>query len=383
MKYKIYDSSSQLPKSWDLLTQDIFLKTPFLSAVENSSPSNIKSYFIGVFSTKTLIGIAIVQQVGIYRADIFRRQSDSTLKELGKRFISFFLKGTALVIGNIMHTGSHAYWFNSNKISQTQFLETIFSATEELSVQIKIKCNTRVRIIAFKDFFDEDQIHSDEEFFSRHQFFKAKVQPNMIFIPKKDWKTREDYAAAFNKKYRRRYRTAIRKKATIHSNEMSLEDIKRHNSTIYSLYENVSDNAGINSFKLHEQHFYEMKLKLKDKFKIFGYFISDELVGFYTLIINDGDLETYFLGYKQNLQHKHQMYLNMLFDMVGYGIEHDCGYIVFARTAMEIKSSVGAKPKDMSIYLRHNNTILLNRILQQIVKFMNPMRDWQERHPFS
>jgi len=387
--YKIYNTVAQLPKRWNGLTNDIFLKTPFLSALENSSPSNIKTYFIGVFSgskhsaeSEILVGIAIVQQVGLFSDDIFRRQSDSTLKEIGKRCVSLFLKGNALVIGNLMHTGSHAYWFDKGKISQTRFLEIILDATEELSKQIKAKFSQKISIVAIKDFFENDKIHLDAALFRSHHFFKARVQPNMVFDPQPNWNTTEDYVAEFNKKYRRRHRTAIKKRAAINSRELNLEAIKSLNLRIYELYENVSDNAGVNSFKLHQQHFYEMKLQLKDDFKIFGYFINNELVGFYTLIINGNSLETYFLGYKASLQHKHQMYLNMLFDMVGFGIKQGTKQIVFARTAMEIKSSVGAKPKEMSIYLKHN-TFLLNRIFRQIVKFMNPVREWQERHPFS
>jgi hypothetical protein len=72
----------------------------------------------------------------------------------------------------------------------------------------------------------------------------------------------------------------------------------------------------------------------------------------------------------------------MLYDMAKFGIEHHFESIVYARTAMEIKSSVGAKPKAMVMYLKHTNFVL-NTILKQIFRFMNPSKDWVERHPFS
>ncbi|MEM6516062.1 MAG: GNAT family N-acetyltransferase, partial [Bacteroidota bacterium] len=165
--------------------------------------------------------------------------------------------------------------------------------------------------------------------------------------------------------------------------EIGLESLKHNADVVFELYENVSDNAGVNSFKLHKNHFYELKNSLADNFKIIGYYIEFRLVGFFTLIDNGRKLETYFLGYNPKLQHKHQMYLNMLFDMVDYGISNGYEQIIFARTAMEIKSSVGAKPFDMSIYLKHTNSFFLNRILRNIIKFMNPVRDWEERRPFS
>ncbi|WP_026754355.1 GNAT family N-acetyltransferase [Sediminibacter sp. Hel_I_10] len=380
--YKLYNSVNQLPSAWDELPiADLFLKTPFLKALEQSSPNNINSYFVGVFSSETLVGIAILQSVELVSDDIFRKTSDSRIKQIGKQLVSNFLKGNAIVVGNLMHTGQHGLFFTS-EIEQDQFLEIVLKAVSEVSDLIQQNFGKKVRIIAFKDFFETDTIHLSEPFFRRHQFFKARVQPNMILNKRDSWTTMANYVSAFNKKYRRRYRTAIKKKEPISSRELSLEDLTLYNDQLYQLYENVSDNAGVNSFKLHKDHFYQLKSHLGDHFKVFGYFLDQVLVGVYSLIYNNDCLETYFLGYEPELQHQHQMYLNMLFDMAGYGISQNFESVIFARTAMEIKSSIGAKPNEMSIYLKHTNTLIANKILQLVVKFMNPVKDWEERHPF-
>jgi len=384
LKYKIYSSVSELPDSWDELPiEDVFLKTAFLSALETSSPSNIKTYFVGIFIAESLVAKAIVQHVQLFSKNVFRGKSDAAIKELGKRFVSFFLKGNALVLGNLMHTGQHAFWFDENIIKQRQCLEILLKAIENLSERIIKQSNQKINIIAYKDFFENDPIHLNEDYLKSHSFFKARVQPNMVFKVKDSWYSTEDYLSNFNKKYRRRYRTAIKKKNPIQVKELNLITLRALNGRVYGLYENVSDNAGVNSFKLHNNHFLELKQKLRDDFKIVGYFIDNELVGFFSLIPNGHKLETYFLGYDTKLQRKHQIYLNMLFDMVDYGISNAYKEIVFARTAMEIKSSVGAKPFEMSIYLKHTNTFVLNPILKNVVKFMNPVRHWDERHPFK
>ena len=77
------------------------------------------------------------------------------------------------------------------------------------------------------------------------------------------------------------------------------------------------------------------------------------------------------------------MYLNMLYNMACYGIDNRFKSIVFARTAMEIKSSIGAKPYPMYIYLNHTNSFIANTVLKGIVKYMNPIQEWQERNPFK
>jgi hypothetical protein len=93
-------------------------------------------------------------------------------------------------------------------------------------------------------------------------------------------------------------------------------------------------------------------------------------------------LETYFLGYDSEHQYANQLYLNMLYDMLDFAIMNKFASVVYARTAMEIKSSVGAKPIDMVMYMRHTNS-LVNALLKRVFNFMKPNQKWEERHPFK
>ena len=382
--YKIYNSVNQLPKSWDTLpNNDIFLKTSFLKGLELSSPSNITSYYLGVFKAEELVGIAIIQRVEMYADDIFRNSRSPTIKQLAKELVSKIIKGNALIVGNLMHTGQHGIYFNALEISQNEFLNQLEKALEDLIIQIKSKFNKKIRIIAFKDYFENDTIHKSTEFFKTNNLYKVQVQPNMILSILDTWKTPENYTASFNKKYKRRYKTARKKASNLECKELNEAFIKNNSKALFDLYETVSDNAGVNSFKLHKTHFYNLKVSLKEKFKVFGFFLNEELVGFYTLILNNDVLETYFLGYNKDLQKTHQMYLNMLFNMAFFGIESGFKTIVYARTAMEIKSSIGAKPNTMHVYLKHTNNFIANTVLKCIVKYMNPIRKWEERHPFK
>lgn len=361
----------------------MFLKTPFLSALEASSPTNISTYYLGVFSSETLVGIAIIQRVEMYLDDVFRKTSNTFFKRCGKLLISKIVKGNALIIGNLMHTGQHGLYFDSQMLTQEEFLVALSEGIKALRETIQKEYNKKIRIIAFKDYFENDEIHLSQTFFRSLKLYKAQAQPNMVFDIRSDWNTPEDYIASFNKKYRRRYRTARKKSIDIQCKALSLKEVEELSDRLYGLYENVSDNAGVNSFKLHKTHFYNLKYHLKERFKIYGYFLEDQLIGFYTFIENHDKLETYFLGYNPDLQHQHQMYLNMLFDMASFGIEHNYKQVIFARTAMEIKSSIGAKPYAMNIYVKHTNNIIANTVLKLVVKYANPVREWEQRHPFK
>ena len=382
--YKLFHTIKDLPDKWNTLpTQDIFLKTPFLQALEQSSPSNINSYYLAVFKNQKIVGIAVLQRVKLYTDDIFRKTSTNIFKVLAKKGISKIVKGNMLVVGNLMHTGQHGFFFLKDEISQETFLNQIHDAIKYLRIAIKKKHNKKIRIIAFKDYFESDTIHKSEEYFKKENLYKVQVQPNMLFAIPQEWHTKEDYISAFTKKYRDRFKRARKKSNLLQVQELDLEAINKHANTLFNLYECVSDNAGVNTFKLANNHFFSLKSHLKEDFKVFGYFLNNELVGFYTLIVNNNTLETYFLGYHPELQHQYQMYLNMLYNMAIFGIENNFKSIVFARTAMEIKSSIGAKPQTMHIYLKHTNNFIANTVLKLIVKYMNPIREWQERHPFK
>jgi len=381
--YRIYNSYKDLPESWKQITEhDIFLQPHYFSALEEASPENIEFFYVGVFNNNQLVGVVVVQRVQLYLKDMFRKTEVSCLKEAFKSMVSKIVRGNILVVGNLMHTGQHGVFYQPNSISQKEYLEVVFDALDELKKNIKTTQKKTIRAIMLKDFFEDDTIHNSKSFFQSHKLHHVYVQPNMLLRVHPNWIKITDYVARLNKKYQRRYKRAKKKLGDVTCLELNLNAIETHSEKLHQLYLNVSNNAKFNTFVLSENHFYNLKLQLKESFKVYGYYLDDELIGFYTLILNGDDLETYFLGYDASLQYPKQLYLNMLYDMVKFAIEHKFSNIVYARTAMEIKSSVGAKPKAMSVYIKHTNGFI-NAMLKQIFRLMHSKQDWKERHPFK
>ena len=381
IEFKIFNTHSQLPITWDdFVAHDVFLQSQYFKAVEVASPENISWYYVGIFKAEKLVGVFIVQRVQLYLEDIFRNPKDSCTKQQLKHHISKLLKGNILVVGNLMHTGQHGLFYDTDKLSGKAFINVVFKALNSVKKEIKKSSNKSIRTFLLKDYFDTDAIHENAKTFKKLKFHKVSVQPNMI-LPI-SWHTFDDYKTNLTKKYRQRLNSARKKASVIVKKELTLQDIETHQNRLFELYKNVSDNAKINTFLLPKGHFLSLKQHLGTNFKVFGYFLNDVLIGFYTLIINKKVLETYFLGYDSSHQYTYQLYLNMLYDMLEFGINNQLNSIVYARTAMEIKSSVGAKPELMSMYMKHTNMVL-NSVLQIIFNTMNPTQDWEERHPFK
>jgi predicted N-acyltransferase len=204
----------------------------------------------------------------------------------------------------------------------------------------------------------------------------------MIFELLNQWKNNTEYIEALTKKYRDQYKRAHKKFEGIETRELSLDEIILMENRIYELYFHVAKNAPFNTFFLAKNHFSSFKRQCGPKFILVGYYLKNELVGFHTLLVNGKTLETYFLGYDEQIQKEKMLYLNMLYNMTLFGIENQFKKIIFGRTALEIKSSIGAKPVIMSGFIYHTNK-WINRILPKIFPNLEPSLVWQERHPFK
>ena len=204
----------------------------------------------------------------------------------------------------------------------------------------------------------------------------------MIFEIPDLWKSEQDYIDALSKKYRDQYKRARKKATGIEKRKMNLEEIIKEEETIYNLYFHVAKNAHFNTFFLNKNHFATLKKTLKDKFLFYGYFLEGKLIGFNTLIKNGTVMDTYFLGYDDSIQREKMLYLNMLYDMISYSINKGFKAVIFARTALEIKSSVGAKPKEMFGFMKHSNPVI-NLSIAKVFCYLDPKITWQERNPFK
>jgi hypothetical protein len=89
-----------------------------------------------------------------------------------------------------------------------------------------------------------------------------------------------------------------------------------------------------------------------------------------------------FLGYNKEENLHSQLYLNTLFDIIKQGIESKFSKINFSRTALEIKSSVGAVPQEMCCYMKHRSNFS-NKFIRPILDYLNPEIEWVPRHPFK
>ena len=376
--YQIYSSTTQLPEKWnELAVATIFLSREYLTILEKSAPANMSCHFIGLFEDEDLVGIAVSQFLDLNQLESFGDRDQcikSSLRNIAfKNFCSHIL-----LIGNNTLTGQNAFIISENA-NGTAVLKTLKKAVLALKEIFK-KRGTKVHLCSLKDFCEDGlPLFEIPEF---DPYLRFTTQPNMLFAVRDQWKTEEDYVAALSKKYRDQYKRARKKGSGLTKRQLSLDEIIAQEEVIYNLYYHVAQSAPFNTFFLPKNHFAVFKEQLQENFLFYGYFENEKLIGFNTLIKNGSDLDTYFLGYDDSVQREKMLYLNMLYDMIGYAIKEQFKTIIFARTALEIKSSVGATPLKMYGMMRHDNKFI-NRRLDFFFRYLEPETIWKERHPFQ
>jgi hypothetical protein len=376
--YKIYSSTTQLPDTWDKVAcENVFLQTHYLKVLEDSAPTNMQCFYIGIFEKTELIGVALAQYLNLNKLESFGER-DRCLKTYVRNFVFKNFASHVLFLGNNMITGQNGYEFIKT-IDFKDICDLLLDCADTITQYFKEQ-NIKIHIVSFKDFYQKCAHEMKKHKFS--YIYEFNTQPNMIFELQKSWQAIEDYVAAFSKKYRDQYKRSHKKAEGITTKELSLEEILLQEEHIYELYHHVAKNAPFNTFFLAKNHFSTFKKQCGDRFKLVGYFLDEKLVGFHTLLLNGKVLETYFLGYDDQIQKEKMLYLNMLYNMTKFGIENRFEKIIFGRTALEIKSSIGAEPILMSGFIYHTNK-WVNKFMPKIFPQLEPTLVWQQRHPFK
>ncbi len=376
--FKIFSTYLELPADWNnLATSNIFLTSAYLEVLEKSAPTNMECHFIGLYQNNQLIGIALCQFIDANQLTSFGDR-DKCIKSHIRNFFFKNFSSHVLFIGNNMLTGQNAFSFSAN-VDKKALIATLKKAAEKLQLLYKNK-GKKIHLTTFKD-FDAPEVN-DFKIADFNELYQFSIQPNMVFDIPENWKSEQDYIDALSKKYRDQYKRSRKRADGIKKRKLHLEDIITYEDTIYDLYFHVAKNAPFNTFFLAKNHFRVFKEILKDNFLFYGYFMDEKLIGFNTLIKNGTTIDTYFLGYDDAIQKEKMLYLNMLYDMIAFSINKGYKKIVFARTALEIKSSVGAKPQKMYGFIQHSNQ-LLNKKMSKIFPYLEPESSWKERNPFK
>ena len=380
---EIYDSIADAGKDWCSVVpqNDPYWKIDFLRSLEIRPPGNFQFRYIVFYHDKEPVGVAYAQITKFsawqsIRGDIQAGGSRKTLFTKFRQWLAKQLNLNTLILGNTLVSGQYAYYFKPGcELSPKEIQE----ATEVLADSLQ-ENGLPIHFIAIKD-LDTKAVKSWNG--KNPSWSKVCFQPRMVVKIDDRWNSSEDYLSDMQSKYRVRYRRARKKLVPVTDRRLSLDDIRLFQDEMYTLYLSVAEQSGFNLVELDKAYWWRLKDMFGRDFSVRGYFLDGKLVGFYSLLRGDHAIwHANYLGYDQQVNSDHQLYLNMLYDMVESAIEGKASELDFSRTALEIKSSVGAKPEELFCYFKHTH-LFVNPLVPWLTGVIAPEEDWQPRHPFK
>lgn len=388
-KYDIalFSSVYSIPyEHWNMVLngENLLLSIPYLAALENDPARKMEFHY------------AIVYHQNQPQALLYFQEFDFSMKNLNKnveldkvndfaslvqRIKNIALKSIEdislrlLTMGNTYVTGEHG--FHKTKDFASEDLGLVIDQTIDKICSLDNKKGHITGLLA-KDFYKDNK---DEVEYLVKNFHQFKVQPNMILSLDKDWETFDNYLDAMSSKYRVRARSTAKKGEKIEIKELKAEEIAKLNGKILELYNNVESGADFQLTTIGHDYFFNLKAALEDNFKFMAYYIDKQLAGFATAFVWDEYLEAHYVGLDYKWNDEVPIYQNMLYDYVKLGLESKVKEVSFGRTALEIKSTVGAEPREMMLFVKHSNSVS-HKLIKPFIENIRQEK-WIQRRPFK
>ena len=382
LSVKYFNAINEIPNHiWQQLNcaHNLYFHPKYLEALQQNNPKVQFAYIVLFNEEEEAVAIATIQIVDFY-LDSVQNEMQSIVewvKCLGRklRIISSEKVFKVLTCGNTFVSGEHGIFINNNQ-NKKLVLIRIAEAVLDFS-----NSNSRNNVDAFmlKDFENESLFITNKLYEEGYNSFN--VEPNMVLHLENDWDSLDDYLAALKTKFRVKARKALKLSASLKIEDITADRLKDLLPEMTALYKTVSTKSSFNLGDFNLQTYKSLKDNIGDKYFLKAYWLEDKLVGFLSGIFNQESLDAHFVGIDYINNREYAIYQRMLYDYISLGIKNNAKTINFGRTASEIKSSVGAIPEDLTIYLRHKKTIP-NRILSLFLKRIQPS-EFKQKHPFK
>ena len=368
---------------WEQLncSENIYFHPNFLISLEKSNPEIHFSYIVLLDDDQKPIAFASIQIVDFYidairnDLELLIRKIKNVARKLG--ILPNKKPFKILICGNTFVSGEHGIFIKENQDKKIIIKELAKAILQFVKEDVVLK--KEVTIFLLKDFMNESLFITDElKDYNYHPFL---VEPNMVLHIHKNWQNFDDYLTSIKTKFRVKAKKAFQRSADLKIENVTLENVENQLPKMTSLYKKVASKADFHLGNFNLETYKDLKEKLGDNYILKTYFLNDKIVGFISGVINKNSLDAHFVGIDYQLNREFAIYQRMLYDYIEIAINKNLEKINFGRTASEIKSSVGAIPEDLTMYLRHKKSIT-NRILKLFLQRIEPT-PFQQKFPFK
>ena len=343
---KIVNDINKVKEEWDKVNVSDFLQISFLEIFYINHPK-IKHLFV------------FDKYLRLY-AHIFELNFDKTSSYISSKLLAFFIrfiKFDVLYLTNSFITNIPSF-FSNKQIDLQELLSVLQYNYSLLIIPDFLFKNIRTGVSGFS---------------------KIEVEEDMVLEISDKWKVIDNYISDFKKKYRNKIKKIINLSSTIEIKSMNADDLIFYADNIQDLFSQVINESRFSGPLFNTNSL--SSLVKKDIFKVYGYFINNNLIAFSSEIHQDKILYSYYVGFDKSLNKTFSIYARILIETINNAIKLKMNKVVFGRTANEFKSNFGAIPIKSYIYIKAKNKYL-NIILKPIFKRL-AIKNWIKRDPFK
>jgi predicted N-acyltransferase len=387
--FEIFNSVNDFSRDdWNRIAgAKIFLGCDYLIALEESKPAGISFRYVIIYKNKIPAAICNFQVADLSSKElgslINLENQGSFVSSIGNKINDLLFSQAKYASENLVVCGS---LFVSGEYGIACADENFFPMAvdllpgiiEKISEQIS-KEKGRVICYSVKDFYEDADNYSKK--LAEEKFYRMVIDPNMIFRVRKEWRTFDDYLDAMSAKYRLRANNVVKKLGDIEIKYLERGEIEKEKESIEDLYLQVQKKAPVRIVRVNIHYFLTLKKYLKDEFIIRAFYLKGKMIAFTSGFKHRTHYEAHFIGIDYQYNKSHSLYQNILYDFIHEAIKNKAEELVFGRTAMEIKSTVGAVAYPLYSYLKFSNNFL-NRIIKPFIP-SGKNTNWVPRNPFK
>lgn len=373
LRIHVTEDAERLPRAWDRLAgaRSVLLSRQYLQTLLRRPPTGTAYRCAWACDGDALVAVALFHVIPLdlsHFAHTLSRLPSAIRAALGRLAAQQRHAPVLVFCGNVLHADAPGFACLPDLPAA--------SVLHDLAEAARSTGETPSRLVVVKE-ADLPQADHIERLAAEGYASLDILQPSMEVHLSPGWASWNDYLAALHKKYRQRARAARARAAgqlrTRHEGTSWLH----HAPFMAGLLAPVLARAELSLVPVTTETLRTLAEGLGDRLVVHTYTAEQRLTGF-GLSIRDGRvLHAMLLAVEDTANREHKLYQNLLYDFVEEAISQGVDTLALGRTALEMKSTVGAQPRSHGVFLRHAST--LQPVLVAAARQVQPAV-WTPRH---
>lgn len=373
--YQAYASSGELTPDWNEILPDAHhLKTANLSVFEKAHLKDFEFRYLTIKKRGKIAGL-VYFQILHFKKDHYKSLTTNSplLEKIEDAVLNRDLK--IFATGNFLRVNFPGIYVFENKLNADEVITCIEHYIQSL------KRSQRPTLLILKDLKDNEELGGTMKHFGYRHFPEDIAMELKI---RREWESFDDYVGALSKKYVQRIRKTRESFKQVRRIELSEEEIYENREKINKLYHQIMSKQTIRLGLIDADYLLACKRHSPVNFKVFAYYLNDELIAFTSNIIYRNKWEVHYIGMNNHYNNQYKIYLNILLDGIKDAINNKKHSLELGRTAREAKAICGCEPVYFTNYYKVKGPVakLIFKLLEKNFKD-NEGDEWKKRNPFK